>query len=57
MGHCLRALEAAKNMFADENAIDESGYGIVYHGVLSDNTHIGVKNLLNNRYYLFVHLG
>ncbi|KAK9948936.1 hypothetical protein M0R45_004489 [Rubus argutus] len=25
------------------------GYGIVYHGVLEDKTHIAVKNLLNNK--------
>ncbi|XP_020585257.1 probable serine/threonine-protein kinase At1g01540 isoform X2 [Phalaenopsis equestris] len=45
----LRELEVATNMFTDENVIGEGGYGIVYHGVLTDNTHIAVKNLLNNR--------
>ena len=48
--YTLRELEAATNMFADENVIGEGGYGIVYHGVLGDNTQIAVKNLLNNRY-------
>ncbi|XP_038989162.1 probable serine/threonine-protein kinase At1g01540 [Phoenix dactylifera] len=47
--YTLRELEVATNMFADENVIGEGGYGIVYHGVLEDNTHIAVKNLLNNR--------
>ncbi|KAI0497220.1 hypothetical protein KFK09_020442 [Dendrobium nobile] len=45
----LRELEVATNMFTDENVIGEGGYGIVYHGVLTDTTHIAVKNLLNNR--------
>lgn len=47
--YTLRELEAATNMFADENVIGEGGYGIVYHGVLGDNSQIAVKNLLNNR--------
>jgi hypothetical protein len=45
----LRELEVATNSFAHENVIGEGGYGIVYHGVLEDNTEIAVKNLLNNR--------
>lgn len=36
-------------MFSPENVIGEGGYGIVYHGVLQDNTHVAIKNLLNNR--------
>ncbi|XP_008784184.2 probable serine/threonine-protein kinase At1g01540 [Phoenix dactylifera] len=47
--YTLRELEAATNMFADENVIGEGGYGIVYHGVLEDNTQVAVKNLLNDR--------
>ncbi|XP_073115011.1 probable serine/threonine-protein kinase At1g01540 [Elaeis guineensis] len=47
--YTLRELEVATNMFADENVIGEGGYGIVYHGVLEDNTQIAVKNLLNDR--------
>ncbi|CAK9177540.1 unnamed protein product [Ilex paraguariensis] len=47
--YTLRELEASTNGFADENVIGEGGYGIVYHGVLQDNTQIAVKNLLNNR--------
>ncbi|XP_010930906.1 probable serine/threonine-protein kinase At1g01540 [Elaeis guineensis] len=47
--YTLRELEVATGMFVDENVIGEGGYGIVYHGVLEDNTHIAVKNLLNNR--------
>ncbi|CAL9076613.1 serine threonine-protein kinase [Musa troglodytarum] len=47
--YTLRELEVATNMFADENVIGEGGYGIVYHGVLQDNTQVAVKNLLNNR--------
>lgn len=48
--YTLREVEAATNMFADENVIGEGGYGIVYLGVLGDGTQIAVKNLLNNRY-------
>jgi len=29
--------------------IGEGGYGIVYRGLLEDNTNVAVKNLLNNR--------
>nr|POF07313.1 putative serine/threonine-protein kinase [Quercus suber] len=47
--YTLRELEAATNGFADDNVIGEGGYGIVYHGVLQDNSQIAVKNLLNNR--------
>ncbi|KAJ7952843.1 Protein kinase family protein [Quillaja saponaria] len=47
--YTLRELEASTNGFADENVIGEGGYGIVYLGLLTDNTHIAVKNLLNNR--------
>ncbi|THU56377.1 hypothetical protein C4D60_Mb11t16630 [Musa balbisiana] len=47
--YTLRELEVATNMFADENVIGEGGYGIVYHGLLQDNTQVAVKNLLNNR--------
>lgn len=48
--YTLRELEISTNGFADENVIGEGGYGIVYHGVLEDNTKVAVKNLLNNRY-------
>lgn len=47
--YTLRELEAASNGLADENVIGEGGYGIVYYGVLADNTKIAIKNLLNNR--------
>lgn len=47
--YTLRELEDATNSFAHENVIGQGGYGIVYHGVLQDNTHVAVKNLLNNR--------
>lgn len=47
--YTLRELEEGTNGFADENVIGEGGYGIVYHGILYDNTHVAVKNLLNNR--------
>lgn len=47
--YTLRELEVATNWFADENVIGEGGYGIVYSGILVDNTKVAVKNLLNNR--------
>ncbi|CAN4095377.1 unnamed protein product [Withania somnifera] len=45
----LRELEIATNFFAHENVIGEGGYGIVYRGVMEDNSCVAVKNLLNNR--------
>lgn len=47
--YTLRELEKATGGFIDENVIGEGGYGIVYRGVLSDNTTVAIKNLLNNR--------
>ncbi|XAR63029.1 Non-specific serine/threonine protein kinase [Bertholletia excelsa] len=47
--YTLRELEAATNGLSDENVIGEGAYGIVYRGVLEDNTRVAVKNLLNNR--------
>lgn len=48
--YTLRELEAATEQFADKNVIGEGGYGIVYRGILSDQTVVAVKNLLNNRF-------
>uniref|UniRef100_A0A7C9FP96 non-specific serine/threonine protein kinase n=1 Tax=Opuntia streptacantha TaxID=393608 RepID=A0A7C9FP96_OPUST len=47
--YTLRELEDATNSFSDQNVIGEGGYGIVYYGLLEDNTQIAVKNLLNNK--------
>ncbi|KAK4348832.1 hypothetical protein RND71_031587 [Anisodus tanguticus] len=47
--YMLRELEVATSYFADENVIGEGGYGIVYRGVMEDNSKVAVKNLLNNR--------
>ncbi|OWM70863.1 probable serine/threonine-protein kinase At1g01540 [Punica granatum] len=47
--YTLRELEVATNGFVEESVIGEGGYGIVYRGVLDDNTVVAVKNLLNNR--------
>ncbi|WCJ35452.1 Protein kinase superfamily protein [Euphorbia peplus] len=47
--YTLRELEVSTDCFADENVIGEGGYGIVYSGILEDNTRVAVKNLLNNR--------
>ncbi|KAK8685948.1 hypothetical protein V6N13_124978 [Hibiscus sabdariffa] len=47
--YTLRELEVSTNGFAHDKVIGEGGYGIVYHGILEDNTQVAVKNLLNNR--------
>ncbi|KAK1320468.1 putative serine/threonine-protein kinase [Acorus calamus] len=47
--YTLRELEEATDYLADSNVIGEGGYGIVYKGLLADNTVIAIKNLLNNR--------
>ncbi|XP_010919126.1 probable serine/threonine-protein kinase At1g01540 [Elaeis guineensis] len=47
--YTLRELEGATGGFAEENVIGEGGYGIVYRGLLANNTTVAVKNLLNNR--------
>ncbi|RWV91736.1 hypothetical protein GW17_00045949, partial [Ensete ventricosum] len=47
--YTLRELEEATGGLAEENVIGEGGYGIVYRGVLADNTMVAAKNLLNNR--------
>ena len=51
--YTLRELECSTNGFADEHVIGEGGYGIVYRGVLEDNTVVAIKNLLNNRFFFF----
>lgn len=47
--YTLRELEIATTYFSDDHVIGEGGYGIVYHGRLTDGTSVAVKNLLNNR--------
>ncbi|KAL2330240.1 hypothetical protein Fmac_017821 [Flemingia macrophylla] len=47
--YTLRELEDATGGLCPENVVGEGGYGIVYHGVLTDGTKIAVKNLLNNK--------
>jgi serine/threonine protein kinase len=47
--YTLRELEIATDNFSDDHVIGEGGYGIVYHGQLTDGTSVAVKNLLNNR--------
>ncbi|KAH7523645.1 hypothetical protein FEM48_Zijuj06G0033900 [Ziziphus jujuba var. spinosa] len=53
--YTLRELEVSTNGFADENVIGEGGYGIVYRGVLEDNTKVAIKNLLNNRILFIIY--
>ncbi|XP_042508215.1 probable receptor-like serine/threonine-protein kinase At4g34500 [Macadamia integrifolia] len=47
--YALRELEIATRGFSDENVIGEGGYGIVYRGVMPDNSVVAVKNLINNK--------
>ncbi|XP_004492785.1 probable serine/threonine-protein kinase At1g01540 [Cicer arietinum] len=47
--YTLRELEDATGGLCPENILGEGGYGIVYHGVLTDGTKVAVKNLLNNK--------
>ncbi|QHO18739.1 putative serine/threonine-protein kinase [Arachis hypogaea] len=47
--YTLRELEVSTNSFANDNVIGEGGYGIVYHGIFNDKTHVAIKNLLNNK--------
>ncbi|PWA63541.1 protein kinase-like domain-containing protein [Artemisia annua] len=46
--YTLRELEDATDGFADDNAIGQGGYGIVYRGIVAHGTQVAVKNLLNN---------
>lgn len=52
--YTLREMEAATGGFAEGSVIGEGGYGVVYRGVMGDGTIIAIKNLLNNRFWLFV---
>ncbi|PON43003.1 Tyrosine-protein kinase [Parasponia andersonii] len=45
----LQELEAATNGFGPENVVGQGGDGIVYHGVLGNDTQVAVKNLVNDR--------
>uniref|UniRef100_A0A0A9FS44 non-specific serine/threonine protein kinase n=1 Tax=Arundo donax TaxID=35708 RepID=A0A0A9FS44_ARUDO len=45
----LREMEEATGGLAAGNVIGEGGYGVVYRGVLRDNTAVAIKNLHNNR--------
>ncbi|KAI3947729.1 hypothetical protein MKX01_034394 [Papaver californicum] len=47
--YTLKELEEATKGFADDRVIGEGGYGIVYLGLLKNNTKVAIKNLLNNR--------
>ncbi|XVE58474.1 hypothetical protein DITRI_Ditri04bG0172300 [Diplodiscus trichospermus] len=44
----LRDIEIATNGFAYENLIGHGDYGVVYRGILLDDTRVAVKRLLSN---------
>lgn len=46
----LKELEVATNGFSKQNLIGNGDYGIVYHGILFDNTRVAVKRLVSDRY-------
>ncbi|KAL3524317.1 hypothetical protein ACH5RR_017151 [Cinchona calisaya] len=46
--YSLNEIEAATNGFADENVIGSGDYGVVYRGLLFDNTRVAVKKLFAN---------
>ncbi|KAF5201907.1 Inactive protein kinase [Thalictrum thalictroides] len=47
--YTLKELEIATGGFSTENVVGEGGYGIVYRGILPDNSVVAVKNLLNQK--------
>ena len=51
MWYTLRELEAVTNGLSKENIIGEGGNGIVF----SDGPRVAIKNLLNNRFYIFIY--
>ncbi|XP_068329891.1 probable serine/threonine-protein kinase At1g01540 [Pyrus communis] len=46
----LKELEVAANGHSKQNLIDKGDYGVVYHGILSDNTCAAVKRLVSDRF-------
>ncbi|KAM1595801.1 hypothetical protein ACFX10_002046 [Malus domestica] len=46
----LKELEVATNGFSKQNLIGNGDYGIVYHGILFDNTLVAVKRLVSDRF-------
>ncbi|KAB2598678.1 serine/threonine-protein kinase [Pyrus ussuriensis x Pyrus communis] len=46
----LKELEVATNGFSKQNLIGNGDYGIVYHGILFDNTRVAVKRLVSDRF-------
>ncbi|KAL2550517.1 putative serine/threonine-protein kinase [Forsythia ovata] len=47
--YTLGEIIAATNGLADENVIGRGDYGVVFHGVLFDNTRVALKKLLYKR--------
>lgn len=46
----LTEIEMVTNGFAYENVIGNGDYGVVYHGILLNNTRVAVKKLFANRF-------
>jgi hypothetical protein len=46
----LKEIEMATNRLAKENVIGSGDYGVVYRGILLNNTRVAVKKLVSGRY-------
>ncbi|KAF5186171.1 kinase superfamily protein [Thalictrum thalictroides] len=47
--YTLKELEITTGGFLTENVVGEGGYGIVYKGILQENSVVAVKNLLTRK--------
>ncbi|EEE51307.1 hypothetical protein OsJ_32263 [Oryza sativa Japonica Group] len=60
-GYTRRELEEATNRFAAENVLGEGGYGVVYKGILRDNTAVAIRistttesrSIFSGRWYFY----